>query len=81
MAIKKSIGKLTLPQNLIEIAMANFNILPIMPDECFGVADLPFIHSDPFDRLLIMQAKLNNLIIITNDSKIADYPVVTMKIT
>jgi PIN domain nuclease of toxin-antitoxin system len=80
MAIKKSLGRLTLPHNLIEaVATESFKILPIMPEESLGVADLPLIHSDPFDRLLIIQAKLNDLVIITHDAKIAEYPVVTIK--
>ncbi|TAK72298.1 MAG: type II toxin-antitoxin system VapC family toxin [Gammaproteobacteria bacterium] len=79
MAIKKSLGRLTLPHNLIETAAAeSFKILPIMPEEGLGVADLPLLHADPFDRLLIIQAKLHDLIIITNDSKIGEYPVVTL---
>jgi PIN domain nuclease of toxin-antitoxin system len=79
MAIKKSIGRLTLPHNLLEaVAAENFKILPIMPDEALGVADLPMIHADPFDRLLIIQAKLLDLIIITHDEKISEYPVVTL---
>lgn len=79
MAIKKSIGRLTLPHNLIEmVAAENFKILPIMPEEGLGVADLPLLHADPFDRLLIIQAKLHDLIIITRYSKIAEYPVVTL---
>lgn len=80
MAIKKSLGRLTLPHNLIEtLSMESFKILPILPEEGLGVADLPFLHSDPFDRLLIMQAKLNDLVIVTHDSKISEYPVVTLK--
>lgn len=79
MAIKKSIGRLTLPHNLLEtVALEGFKILPIMPEECIGVADLPMLHADPFDRLLILQAKLYDLVIITRDSKIMEYPVVTM---
>ena len=66
--------------NVIEAAAAeSFKILPIMPEESLGVADLPMLHSDPFDRLLIMQAKLYDLVMITNDSKIIEYPVVTIK--
>lgn len=80
MAIKKSLGRLTLPHNLIEtVAAESFKILPIMPEEGLGVADLPLLHSDPFDRLLIMQAKLHDLIIITKDLKMADYPVITLE--
>jgi PIN domain nuclease of toxin-antitoxin system len=79
MAIKKSIGHLTLPHNLLEaVAAENFKILPILPEEALGVADLPLLHSDPFDRLLIMQAKLHDLVIITSDTKFAEYPVVTI---
>lgn len=79
MAIKKSIGRLTLPHNLIEsIAVEGFRTLPIMPEESLGVADLPMIHADPFDRMLIIQAKLHDLIIITHDIKFAEYPVIAM---
>ncbi len=80
MAIKKSLGRITLPHNLMEaVTEENFKLLPILPEECIGVADLPFIHSDPFDRLLIIQAKLLDLVIITKDEKIPKYPVVTLK--
>ncbi len=79
MAIKKSMGRLTLPHNLLEtLTAAGFNFLSITPDDSLGVADLPLIHSDPFDRLLIIQAKLHDLIIITHDTKIMEYPVITI---
>ncbi|HEX4044731.1 MAG TPA: type II toxin-antitoxin system VapC family toxin [Gammaproteobacteria bacterium] len=79
MAIKKSLERLTLPHNLLETVTAeSFKILPILPEESLGVADLPLLHSDPFDRILIIQAKLNDLILITHDKKIAEYPVVTI---
>jgi len=80
MAIKKGLGRLTLPHNLLEaIAIENFKILPITPEEGLGVADLPLLHADPFDRLLIMQAKLHDLVIITRDNKMAEYPVITIE--
>lgn len=79
-AIKKSIGRLTMPHNLLEtIAIEGFKTLPIMSDECIGVADLPMLHANPFDRLIILQAKLYDLVIITRDNKITEYPVVTIK--
>lgn len=80
MAIKQSIGKLVLPHTLLETVVAEgFKFLPIMPEEGLGVADLPLLHSDPFDRLLIIQAKLHDLIIVTNDAKIMDYPAVCIE--
>jgi len=78
-AIKQSVGKLTLPHNLLEATLAeSFKFLPVMPEEGLGVADLPFLHTDPFDRLLIIQAKLNDLILITHDENIINYPVITL---
>ncbi|EKD69969.1 MAG: hypothetical protein ACD_46C00686G0002 [uncultured bacterium] len=79
MAIKKSIGRITLPHNLLEaVAIEGFKILPINPEECIGVADLPMLHADPFDRILVMQAKLYDLVIITRDIKLTEYPVITV---
>ena len=79
-AIKKGLGRLTLPHNLIEtIASEEFKLLTVLADEALGVADLSAIHTDPFDRLLIMQAKLRDLVIITHDAKISEYPIITLK--
>jgi PIN domain nuclease of toxin-antitoxin system len=80
MAIKKSIGKLTLPHNLLESTISEgFQFLPIGPEDGLGIADLPLLHSDPFDRMLIMQAKRHELVLITNDSKNFAYPVITLE--
>lgn len=75
MAIKQSLGRLTIPKNIIEVLIKEgLETLALTPEEALAVSDLPYIHNDPFDRMLIVQAKLNNLILITNDSKIMEYP-------
>lgn len=79
-AIKASIGKLQLgdsPEQLILQALREnrFDVLPIRSEHAFGVASLPFHHSDPFDRLLISQAKFENLTLMTSDSKLGLYDV------
>src|SRR5262249_29145110 len=80
MAIKKSLGRLTLPRNIVEILQTEgFQILPIGHEEAQGVSDLPLIHQDPFGRILVMQAKLHNCVLITRDKNIMDYPVITIK--
>lgn len=79
MAIKQNIGRLKLPNNILEVLTAEgFDTIPLSPDEALSVAGLPQIHKDPFDRMLIMQAKLNDLVMITHDKTIAQYPVVTL---
>jgi len=80
MAIKKSLGRLTLPRNMVEILRTeSFQILPVDHEEALGVSDLPKIHQDPFDRMLVMQAKLHNCVLITRDKNMMDYPVITLK--
>jgi PIN domain nuclease of toxin-antitoxin system len=75
-AIKRSVGKLTAPENLVErIGEAGAELLSITARHAEAVADLPFHHRDPFDRLLIAQAKLEGCAIITKDPALAAYGV------
>jgi len=48
--------------------------LPISADHLLAVADLPPLHRDPFDRLLLAQAKADGLLLITGDQQLARYP-------
>jgi PIN domain nuclease of toxin-antitoxin system len=78
--IKKSLGKLECPDNLIEvIGQSGFKELPVNFEHIEHLKDLPHHHSDPFDRLLISQALAENLTLITRDQKIPLYTVPTLK--
>jgi len=48
--------------------------LPIAANHVLAVADLPPLHRDPFDRLLLAQAKADGLLLITADQQLATYP-------
>ena len=48
--------------------------LPIMSEHAIAVQDLPQIHKDPFDRLLIAQATVEGILLLTADRHIARYP-------
>jgi PIN domain nuclease of toxin-antitoxin system len=78
MAIKQSKGRLTLSlplENYIQekIQLEDFELLPIKLN-CLGViANLPFYHNDPFDRLLIAQAMTENIPILSRDIAFDDY--------
>ena len=79
MTIKISLGKLVLAENwltAIEKEMISNGIqwLEIDIDHCKTLADLPFHHRDPFDRLLISQAISESMSIISIDSQFAHYP-------
>lgn len=78
---KKKIGKLRLPQNWKEdIARCGFEILPINLDHVFSLERLPLYHKDPFDRLLVAQAQIENLVLITGDKKIWKYKTPILKV-
>lgn len=73
-AIKKSLKKLKVPDNLSKIIEASdIEFLPITVDHAWYVERLPFIHNDPFDRLLIAQCLVEDLTLITADKIIPTY--------
>lgn len=75
-AIKKALGKLEVPDGLEEALYEN-NFLPlnITINHALIVGELPPFHLDPFDRMLISQAKVENFTILTHDRVFAKYPV------
>ena len=75
-AIKKTLGKLESPDNLKEvIADAEFELMPIDYEHAWQVKDLPSHHRDPFDRLLVSQAQIERLTLVTRDPKLKVYNV------
>ncbi|MBE3587427.1 MAG: type II toxin-antitoxin system VapC family toxin [Thermoanaerobacteraceae bacterium] len=80
MAIKAKLGKLQLPDGIHsfiadQLVINNFTALPIQMSHALHVYTLPDYHRDPFDRLLIAQAQVEDLPILTADQQIARYPV------
>ncbi len=55
-----------------------FVILPITFEHALFLSTLEFIHRDPFDRLLIAQCKVDNLVLATKDDNIKKYNVKTI---
>lgn len=76
-AIKLSLGKLSLSRPLDDVIRATRNstsiILPIEPEHTLQVARLPHLHKDPFDRMLVAQALTENISLISTDQILSDY--------
>lgn len=78
--IKARLGKLSLPE-LPEtyipsrLIINKFESLPIQMTHALQVFNLPALHQDPFDRILIAQSQVEKMPIITVDNKIIQYPV------
>ncbi|WP_337174094.1 type II toxin-antitoxin system VapC family toxin [Paludisphaera sp.] len=66
--IKKTIGKLDAPEDLPAALAANrFVPLSITIQHALAVASLPLVHRDPFDRILIAQARCEGLTLVSRD--------------
>jgi PIN domain nuclease of toxin-antitoxin system len=73
-AIKASLGKLELPDSLSSgIKASGFEQLSITFAHVESTASLPFHHRDPFDRLLVAQAKLEQMTLVTHDRQLEAY--------
>lgn len=73
-AIKRGLGKLEAPANLLEqLEQAGVELLPITARHADRVGSLPSHHRDPFDRLLVAQAELDSLALVTADPALACY--------
>jgi len=74
--IKRNIGKLSLPADVrAHIALNGFRSLPIDENHAWQAGNLPQHHGDPFDRIIIAQAQIEGLTIVTRDSRILQYDV------
>jgi len=80
LAIKISIGKYALHEpyeTFIDRAIRQngFLILPIEPRHTAALINLPFHHRDPFDRLMVAQAMVESLILVSADAVLDAYPI------
>ena len=80
MQIKRQLGKLSLRIPLEQIIEGqqqrnSIEILPVNLDHVLSLDKLPIIHKDPFDRLLIAQARAEDIQILTSDAVFAKYGV------
>ena len=77
-AIKQGLGKddfevdaRVLRRNLLD---NGYNELPVVGDHAVAIRSLPLIHKDPFDRILVAQATVEGITLLTADPIVARYP-------
>jgi PIN domain nuclease of toxin-antitoxin system len=80
LAILVSLKRITLQRTVKEYVAVYteknaIDLLPVTLDHIGGIVDLPFHHRDPFDRLLIAQAKSNDLTLVSADNAFEQYKV------
>jgi PIN domain nuclease of toxin-antitoxin system len=78
-AVKRASQKLVAPGDIAAwIEQSSFDDLPIEVDHAVAAAELPPHHKDPFDRLLIAQARLEDLTLVARGEQIEKYDVVLL---
>jgi len=74
--VKAAMGRVSVPRDLREhVLRSGVQVLRLDADHGLAVADLPMHHRDPFDRLLVAQARSEHLTMVTADRRIAAYDV------
>jgi PIN domain nuclease of toxin-antitoxin system len=73
--IKQDTGRLDLPTGFADALRVDFIELPLTFDHALAGRALPLVHRDPFDRMLVAQAKVEALTIVTADRMLAEYGV------
>lgn len=72
LAILVGLGRLPVDSRWQEIPQG-FELLPIRPEHCGALIELPRLHGDPFDRMLIAQARSEQITLLTRDRIVAAY--------
>jgi PIN domain nuclease of toxin-antitoxin system len=75
-AIKSALGRLQIPDTVeTGVIDSGFEKLPIGFSHAESAARLPAHHADPFDRMLVAQAKAEGLTLVTHDRRLAPYEI------
>jgi len=61
------------PQALAHVRSAEYELIGVTADHAVAVQDLPRLHADPFDRMIVAQALVEPLRLITHDETVARY--------
>jgi PIN domain nuclease of toxin-antitoxin system len=78
--IKEGLGKLTAPRSFERVLAAErFEPLAITVDHAHRLRELPSVHRDPFDRILIAQATAEGATVVTRDAVFDDYEVAVLR--
>jgi PIN domain nuclease of toxin-antitoxin system len=74
--IKRRAGRLDAPEQILDDVQANgFQVIPMTGVDAVAAASLPLHHKDPFDRMLIAQARRLDAVVVSQDEAFATYDV------
>ena len=78
--IKQALGKLKIPLNFRKVLEEQpFKSLGVTAEHANAIGELPLHHRDPFDRMLVAQAKTESLTLVTRDIRLKEYEIRLLK--
>lgn len=78
--IKQALGKLKIPLNFRTVLEEQpFKSLDVTAEHAHAIGELPLRHRDPFDRMLVAQAKTESLTLVTRDIRLKEYEIRLLK--
>ncbi len=81
LTLKRATGKLHFTGPFADAAETyNIAILPVLAKHVAEVEQLPRFHKDPFDHLLMAQARVEGLVLVTHNAVVTRYPVATLRV-
>lgn len=80
MSIKQALGRLEFPVDDFDAfaEVMGFEVLPILSPHAAEAGRLPMHHKDPFDRMLVAQARVEDMTLVSDDRQVACYDVAVM---
>ncbi len=81
LAIKQRLGKLQSNVRLQDaVGARGISELTISSNYTDVIRDLPLLHGDPFDRMIVAQAMVEGMVLVTGDRRLWEYPVTTLRV-
>ena len=78
--ITRALGKLDAPDDLEDqLVQRRFTELPLRLRHVKALSQLPDLHRDPFDRMLVAQCLADELVLVSHDERVLSYPVNTLR--
>ncbi|HEX7460302.1 MAG TPA: type II toxin-antitoxin system VapC family toxin [Acidimicrobiales bacterium] len=74
-SIKRAVGRLEAPDDLLDVLDDEFDTLSMTVSHAMAAGQLPAHHADPFDRMLIAQARIEGLTLVSVDRRFGEYDV------
>ena len=80
LAIKHSVGRFRLRDDLADVLIGQgFELMIVAPAHALALRALPLHHRDPFDRMLVAQAQVEGLTLVTRDQRLESYDVEVLR--